>query len=80
MFILGIATFFFLRWAWAYPSSQIVLCNFIVYLCVCVSGDTHGCGCLQKSEEVGSPGIGIAGGCETPNVDAGNRAWLPYKK
>lgn len=42
--------------------------NFYFYLCMCV------CVCilLRSEEEVRSPGGGVTGGCEPPNMDTRN--------
>lgn len=39
------------------------------------------CRCLQRPEEnIRSPGVGVPGGCERPNEDAGNQLSLLYEQ
>lgn len=60
----------------------MVLTRFLMFLitctcvCVCVSVCAHECRHPQRPENgVGSPKDGVLGGCESPNIASGSRAW-----
>lgn len=51
---------------------------YFVILCICVSvcGYVHRCRCPQESKRSWLPEAGVPGGCEPPDLGAGNRTYF----
>lgn len=60
----------------------------LIFMCVCRCVSihvnicmAHGCKSLRKLEvDVGSPAAGVTGGCELPDMGAGNSVLVPWEE
>lgn len=70
-----------LGWSKIHHASQEVLFKIYFYFYVYVLGEEGGVGFMDAGRQIpergiGSPGVRVTGGLESPNMSPGNRTWV----